>query len=146
MEWISRTCASSLPSIIPGSLHGTPVHTFFHYLCIAFSFASLSSYVSPDLNQLSKLPLRLGFLKSGGLLTIPFLLIASDFHQLGIFYLLHIFDMPFRCAVSGPIQEVISHGLCSRHSFHYEYSLTGVPTHSSCLEDVFPGLPLHPHR
>lgn len=124
-------------------------HTCPHILPFfgeSFSFAFVSSYVSPDLNPLSKLPLRLGFLKSGGLLTIPFLLIASDFHQLGIFYLLHFFDMPLRCAVSGQIQEVISNGLCSKCSFHSEYSFTGVPTHSSSLEDVFPGLHPHPHR
>lgn len=39
---------------------------------------------------------------------MPFLLVVSDCHQLGVLCLLHVFDMPLRCAVSGQIQEDMS--------------------------------------
>lgn len=40
-------------------------------------------------------------------LCLLFFLTASDFHQLGIFYLLHVSDVPLSCAVSGQIHEVM---------------------------------------
>ena len=44
---------------------------------------------------------------AGALHTLPFLLMAPDFQQLVIVYLLHIFDMPLGCAVSGQVYKVM---------------------------------------
>lgn len=38
---------------------------------------------------------------------MPFLLVASDFQQLGVFCLLHVVDRPLRCAVSlGKVRRI----------------------------------------
>lgn len=85
--------------------HTLLTNSYILCACLSPSQCTHSSCISPDLDTLSKLSLRLAWI--GGLHN-PFLLIASDLYQLGIFYLLHIFDMTLRCAVSSQIQEVMS--------------------------------------
>lgn len=84
----------------------------------------------------------------GSLHTLPFLLTASDFHQLGVFCLLHGFDIPLRCAVSRQIQEYMPSpmGCVPKVLFILNVVSLKCLLQSSCLEGVFPGLHPHPHR
>lgn len=92
---------------MPGSLHGIHCSQILPFFVCVFLLHCAHTPVVYPLIWIHFLNYPLGWPWIGGLHN-PFLLIASDFYQLGIFYLLHIFDMTLRCAVSSQIQEVMS--------------------------------------
>lgn len=90
------------------SLHGLHCSQILSF-CVHIFLLCLTHSTSLPLDQHILLHYTLGRASSiGGLHTSPFLPTASDFHQLGIFCLLCLFDTPLWCALSGQIQEYMS--------------------------------------
>lgn len=90
------------------SLHGLRCSQILSF-CVHIFLLCLTHSTSLPRDQHILLHYILGRASSiGGLHTSPFLPTASDFHQLGVFCLLCLFDMPLRCALSGQIQEYMS--------------------------------------
>lgn len=108
LEWITWRSVSPIPRY---HSRKPPWNTLFtnSFFCVHIFLLHLVHSTSVSLIWIRFLHYTLGWASwTGGLHTLPFLLIVLDCHQLGVFCLLHVFDMPLMYAVSGQIQEDMS--------------------------------------